>query len=293
MAVSAKYSPNPMNWNIVPKEWMNTPIMSFEEALMEQEKLQQAELANSIAEQNAERLTRQNESEKELAKQYEQELELRRQAGEESPLISTEDTIKMVNENRLKYGQGDTYIDDAYKQMQLESAKEERDRKAKEINLRTGMGGEIWYQDPETNKPVIVRAAKEPKEGGKSKFPEEGKVLLNEETGATTRVYSPGEEAEARGSGYTMKVSGTVSQADLAARRQFPQYAPPPTPSWNQMRSNPSGGKVKLEENIRKGGDIDFKAPPGSKVLQKGNTLQVTYPDGRQEEIDLKTNKRK
>lgn len=270
-----KYNPNPINYGIIPKQWLNTPVMSSEEAFMELERLQNAELANEINTQQAEKATRANEAEKELAKEYESKMEAKRQAGEKA-YLSTDDALNMVRENQLKYGQGEKLADDELRKLQIQSLDEERKRRAEEAKYRAFSPYSDIYKEGDNGLELYKQGKEKPKGGGRSEW------FVDPNTGRAQRAEDEDEADILESQGFVSvgQVNAEKAGLDLQMQRKFA----------DRVFLNPSGGKKQKEPEVP---PLDFKAPPGSKVLQKGDTLQVTYPNGKTEEIDLKTNKRK
>ncbi len=271
-----KYNPNPINYGIIPKQWLNTPVMSSEEAFMELEKLQNAELANEINTQQAEKATRANEAEKELAKEYESKMEAKRLAGEQA-YLSSDDALNMVRENFLKYGQGEKLVDDELRRLQIKSLDEERKRRDEEAKyLIANPSADILLKGDAGL--INVRPGKEKPEGKKGK----SEWFIDPNTGRARRAKDEDESDILESQGFVSvgQVNAEKAGLDLQMQRKFA----------DRVFLNPSGGKKQKEPEVP---PLDFKAPPGSQVLQKGDTLQVIYPNGKIEEIDLKTNKRK
>lgn len=267
-----KYNPNPINYGIIPKQWLNTPVMSSEEAFMELEKLQNAELANEINQQNAEVLTRNNESEKELAKEYEAKMQAKAEAGEQG-LLSPEDALSMVRENQLKYGKGKELADDELRRLQIQSLDEERKRRAEDAKYRAFNTDDDIFKEGENGLELYRKGTPKPKSEGRPRW------LINPNTLETEAFY--GDEADEKEFGQGWISAGRGNADKLAEDLR-----------WERKRSgkvdlNPTGGKQEEQKPV-----VDFKAPSGSKVLQKGDKLQIIYPNGKKETIDLRTNKK-
>lgn len=278
-----KYNPNPINYGIIPKQWLNTPVMSSEEAFMELEKLQNAELANEINTVQAEKATRANEAEKELAKEFEAKMEAKRQAGEDA-VVSSDDALNMVRANQMKYGQGRELADDELRRLQIQSLDEERKRRAQEDIIRsTSPYANLEAIDPNTLEVKLLRAGKEKPEGKKGK----AEWFIDPNTGRAEKAEDSTEASmlEARGLISVGQANAEKVGLDLQMQRRFSDKLS----QGNKVELNPTGGTNKEPPPLAP--PLDFKAPPGSKVLQKGDEVMVIYPDGKKKTIDLKTNK--
>lgn len=99
----AKYSANPINYGIIPKRWMDTPIMSFEDALLEQERLQNAELANEINSVKAEEGRAQQNARNQAREEYAQMMADRKAKGEKEELTG-DDLLKMATKYDVATG---------------------------------------------------------------------------------------------------------------------------------------------------------------------------------------------
>lgn len=219
-----KYNPNPINYGIIPKQWLNTPVMSSEEAFMELEKLQNAELANEINTQNAERVTRENEAEKELAKEYEAKMQAKAEAGEQG-LLSPEDALSMVRENQLKYGKGKELADDELRRLQIQSLDEDRKRRAEEAKYRAFSPYSDIYKEGETGLELYKQGKEKPKSEGRPR------LLINPETYEVEQFS--GDEAD------QLEQQGWISTGRANANRLAEDM------KWERKHSgkNPSGGK--------------------------------------------------
>lgn len=268
-----KYNPNPINYGIIPKQWLNTPVMSSEEAFMELEKLQNAELANEINQQNAEVLTRKNQAQKKLVDEYEAQMEAKRQAGEPE-LLNTEAAMNLAKKYQILSGDPGGLVDDELRKIQIQSLDEERKRRAKESQYEYSSESpynRIVKINKETGERTILQ---EPTES-RGKDRDTAGLYINPKT---FDVQDFDSKEDARQAGYTMSTKQVDARESIANLNEL-----------DPNILNPAGGAVELNKTIQP--PIDFKVPPGSKRVRysmDGKRVQYVDAKGKLVEENIK-----
>lgn len=86
----ARYTPETINTSIIPKDWLNNPIMSFNDAQAEADKLQNADLVNQLNEAKLVQDKRQSDAQKQTDTDYAALIQGHKDSGEPESLTPDE-----------------------------------------------------------------------------------------------------------------------------------------------------------------------------------------------------------
>lgn len=211
MAGKDYYSPLGIDMRVFPKSWFDTDPMTFEDALMEAEKLQNAELSNDINQQNLSKKKKDLEYEDEFSKGFGERMKAREDAGETEPM-SPDEIFDYANEVGLKYGKGEEVADRELRRSEAEAKRKlAEDRTSQPKVMVRSPFSDLVKIDPDTGETTILREGKEKPTKSTGNYP---KTLVNPETLDFARADDPESEAVAKGSGFTMELDSKISVKD-------------------------------------------------------------------------------
>lgn len=208
---TAKYKPLDIENGLIPKEWLNNPIMSYNDAEAEYQELQRKTAAADYAGFQAKDAARDDAAEEDISSKFKTKRQEKLDQGGDGEL-SDDEIYSMVNEAELSAGKGSSVANREILRLNKEAELELRKQKMNQPKyVSRSPYSDVYEFDPETGEETLVRPGKE-RPSSNPKFTP--KTLLNPTTLEEIPIKSKDEELAAFDAGFTM-TKPSMSNAEL------------------------------------------------------------------------------
>lgn len=269
-----KYNPLDIATQLIPKRWLDTPMISYNDAEDEYQKLQQqttqADNAQTISKKNKNDL----EAEQDLADNIQKTREAKIAAGGDGSMTDDE-MYAIINDAYLKHGQGAEVARNLLAKGELDrrKAEDEIEKKKKKL-VSISPYNNVWEEDYQGNRTKIQTAKERP---DKIEIPIK---VFNPNTMEEHIANNKAEREALYHLGFTEQVPGMDRGTyDLTVRNL--------KASKKEAEANkPSSSKVSEDKPEKSDkAPIDYRLPPGSRILRDPTTKKklVLHPDGSTE----------
>lgn len=241
-----RYNPLDIATNLIPKRWLDTPMVSYNDAESEYQKLQQqiaaAENADTVSKSNK----RSSDAEQDIATNFQKKRDEKIAAGDTAPM-SEEEIYSMIQDSQLKYGQGNDLTKTLLARDELNNRRAKEKREASQLTFRDhNTENDLLATDSQGN--VTVKLKGTPKAKIEIPYTMLDPTRLDPTTGelASKEVKNKEEEAIAHAEGYTVKDSNTLSSSDRFLKEQLlkAKTKDSPAPQAKEKQSTPKKQQV-------------------------------------------------
>lgn len=250
------YDPLDIDMKLIPKRWLDVPLMDFEDARAEAEAIQQAELVNDIRQQDLDDKTRSNDYEKKVAEEAQTILAGKKDRGEEAKL-SSDELFDLANTLGIESGQTKEVLDRELRRSEAAANRALAERRLEKPIIRgTSAYGGLEVIDPETGQ--IIQTLKEPEKRPNADDKPKEIMMVNPDNGEVAKVDAdnPVALAGAIGAGYKMKFDNYLADlndpySDLnRGKKKDGGSAPKESPAKAPLKARPG---YKIQRNPKTG----------------------------------------
>lgn len=268
------YSPLDIATSLIPKRWLDTPMVSFNDADAEYQKLQQQTALADATATKAKVDKAKADANQEIATNFQKKRD-DNVAGGGDGTLSDDEMYGLVRDANLKYGQGDDVVKTLLAQDKLDAEQTANEARANKKDIKAvSPQSDIYEVDDQGN--MVLKQKGTPK-------PEKDKVKI------PFKVYNPTTQDEQT---VADDADWAVKYADGYTVKE-PNTLPPSEVEFQKMQAGKNKGKVSTVSpdnstpppSDTRAGDspMDFTLPPGSRILSdpKNPSKKVAkLPDG-------------